>query len=252
LGGERTPPSAGPHPCVAARAPPGGRSTDQADDCRCTRHRPAAKAQTRRTTVAARAPPGGQRHRPGGRRRSGSRAVCPVERVEFFRSPTGGFTVRGGATHVATAKADKPGPRRVAECACRTASRRVLARAEGPWGGGLLHETPEQPRTAADSCGQRPQCEAPPLCRAAVCNAQCDHGRGRCLRPVVGAWRPAHLGRRRRSCGGVWDSFLRNSRTRLRCKGAPRNRRRLRGRNHSFTYSLLVEVRTKNGRRRER
>ena len=44
----------------------------------------------------------------------------------------------------------------------------------------------------------------------------------------------------------------RNSRTRLRCKGAPRNRRRLRGRNHSFTYSLLDEVRAKNGRRRER
>jgi len=32
---------------------------------------------------------------------------------------------------------------------------------------------------------------------------------GRCLRPVVGAWRPAHLGRRRRSCGGVRiDSFI--------------------------------------------
>ena len=73
---------------VAARAPPGGRSTDQADDCRCA--------------STARRP----RHRPGGRRRSGARAVCPVERVEFFRSPTGGFTIRGGATHVATAKAD--------------------------------------------------------------------------------------------------------------------------------------------------
>ena len=111
-----------------------------------------------------------------------------------------------------------------------------------------------KPRSETEELGRGGVPQAEPTARAGVAAWEIPQGRAwpaltvsasPVLRVVLAVQdRLSRLGRR--------DSFFRNSRTRLRCKGAPRNRRRLRGRNHSFTYSLLVEVRTKNGRRRER